>query len=274
MLKSPRWDEYSLSRDGWVYSGGARRSPYHPSDKHDLPHYLARINRTDSPQQLDRLLEFYRNFGLLGQSMLEGRPRPITVGPSRKVRIGPSRMRRPLKRFEGQAEGTVALERIEKLADGDNLAWALAHAENVDWILSLLAARGATFGRLMDRAVAQARERQVLIPTIAPPWWIPLDLEKMRSWQDLIAQRLNPNLLGVNFRYNPESGEAELRFRALVEVVYWQLADKIGVRGPRRCRCGMYFFPRDERQRFCPPPPGVRESRCGRRFRMQKSRRK
>jgi hypothetical protein len=31
----------------------------------------------------------------------------------------------------------------------------------------------------------------------------------------------------------------------------------------------MYFFAHDGRQRFCPPPQGIKESRCARRFRMR-----
>ena len=33
-------------------------------------------------------------------------------------------------------------------------------------------------------------------------------------------------------------------------------------------QCGAFFVQTDARQKFCPPPPGVKASRCGRRGRM------
>ena len=57
---------------------------------------------------------------------------------------------------------------------------------------------------------------------------------------------------------------------ASFQEIYWRLADRVAEgHQVKQCRCEAYFFPEDARQRFCPPPPGMNESRCGRRYRMR-----
>jgi hypothetical protein len=82
---------------------------------------------------------------------------------------------------------------------------------------------------------------------------------------------LNPNVEGVPRICDGK--ESRFRFTALVQVVYWQLADLAGSRYLRQClECKTLFFASDNRQVFCPPPAGVRESRCAKRHQMRELR--
>ena len=56
-------------------------------------------------------------------------------------------------------------------------------------------------------------------------------------------------------------------FRATIEAVYWQLADLLEGGQVRRCEeCGRFFPAKDKRQRYCPPAPDRKRSRCASRF--------
>jgi hypothetical protein len=86
----------------------------------------------------------------------------------------------------------------------------------------------------------------------------------------LLKAFLAPNLGAVERGYDPKTGRTVFRFKALIQLIYWQLADWIDGGRLRQCaECQTYFFAEDGRQRFCPPPLGVDESRCARRARMR-----
>ena len=90
-----------------------------------------------------------------------------------------------------------------------------------------------------------------------------------RVARHLRGQLLTPNLSDVPRVFDADSERDVFEFRALIQVVYWQIADKMhGGSTIRRCPCGALFFPTDRRQKFCPPPPGTHESRCGKRLRQ------
>src|SRR5262249_2700476 len=109
-----RFDSYGLEGDGWVYPGSGLREQYDPAADLSLPSELARVNRVGrrggasgrEQRRVAALLGFYERFGFLGHTALRGAPRRLPA-----PRLG--------------------------LADGDQLAWALAHAENVDLCLRL-----------------------------------------------------------------------------------------------------------------------------------------
>ncbi len=90
----------------------------------------------------------------------------------------------------------------------------------------------------------------------------------------LLAERLNPNLVGVVRVYDAEAAGPRFAVRVLVEAIYWELADRLETRTTiRRCPCGALFFAIDQRQKHCPPREGQRESACAKRFRMRRLRR-
>src|SRR5205823_14969954 len=52
------------------------------------------------------------------------------------------------------------------------------------------------------------------------------------------------------------------------ECAQYLLMENSRVVRVRRCRCGALFFASHVKRRFFPPPPGLKESCCGRLFRM------
>lgn len=64
-------------------------------------------------------------------------------------------------------------------------------------------------------------------------------------------------------------------FRALVEVVYWQLADQLDKSSIHRCReCGRVFVHPNRRLRFCPPEGKKKISRCKSRWNVRRFRKR
>ena len=125
------------------------------------------------------------------------------------------------------------------------------------------------------------------IPTTSEPWYVPLEAKKLWAIQKhlrqqngrqiaeagklLLAELLNPNLGSVRRTFDSESGASGFHFRALVEAIYWQIADKRSKL--RQCEeCGLWFFADDDRRRFCPHPTPKKESRCGKRSYMRQLR--
>lgn len=91
--------------------------------------------------------------------------------------------------------------------------------------------------------------------------------------QALLALRLEPNLSGVDRVYDAETGKSVFRFRSLIQLIYWQIADGINGDRLRQCReCQAYFFADHDSREFCPPPRvddealnRKKESRCAKR---------
>lgn len=248
MLKWKRWERYEQSDDGWISPAGEPVKPYIFSEFDDLAAHLARVNRSATPNIA--LLDFYSAFGLLGQTVLSGEPILRKSGTQRSLK------------------------------DGDQQAWALLHAQNVDLILSLLRERWAKLDRLISLVLNRAA---LQVPLSEEPWQkgIPAeDLHKLIDGADaleqsrlLVAQLLNPNLKGIPRRFDPDTGASEFHFSAPVQIIYWQLADHAGIDKPRRCMCGALFFALHANQKFCPPTPGQKSSRCAARFRQRRKRR-
>jgi hypothetical protein len=62
-------------------------------------------------------------------------------------------------------------------------------------------------------------------------------------------------------------------FQALVQVIYWQLADQIGKSSIHRCtECGRIFSHSNIRARFCPPQGGNKISACKSRWNVREFR--
>jgi hypothetical protein len=261
-LEWPQWSEYELMK-GWLSPCGDPR-PHRQLDDFDLVNPFARLGSLPLEGWGTAFREqFVNRFGLLGQTVLAGK--------SRRVR-GQQRM-------------------------GDNLVWAMAHARNVDRILRLHKGRfsdldglleSLAYRRVRTREIGQKEWLQNLhpmtiqVPILEEPWQVGIGRENLfpegaasspLSVQRLvIAQLLNPNIAGVNRRYDTTRGEPVFHCRALIEVIYWQLADRLGVCKVRRCECGALFFAADARQKFCPPIEGKKESACAKRFYMRRFR--
>jgi hypothetical protein len=145
-----------------------------------------------------------KQFGYLGQTILGGKPKSI----------------------DGE------------FFDGDELVWALWHAENVDaclWLLSKLSA--GQWNSLRDFFARRPLEERT-IPTVSAPFFAAVTVPSLSSDQTknaveaatraLISALLNPNLEGVS-RVCDEK-ESRFCFTALIQIVYWRLADFAGSR--------------------------------------------
>ena len=267
----PRWTRYKLHTDGWVYAAGKRAKPCHVGPDLGLVNAFANAGRGDVDETITALLHFYKRYGLLGQTLgggelgLDG-PRAATFSGQREVRAG------------------------------DDSGWAVCHVLNVRLCLSLaypLNRRAwqqlkAKLNSLADRQDAQVAvdELQIQVPILVPmtfaPWvrQLPFSIRQAldRESEPRVARRvldelISPSLATVTRVLDPETGTPRFRFRALIETIYWQIADLVGTSALKQCECGALFFARDRRQQHCPPLPGIRESPCAKRFRMRRLRR-
>ncbi len=274
VCRSAQWGPSELL----IYPQGFRTRTYEPGLEASLPSELARVNRPFKQSQLTKaikrfrkerpgepvgdmehkarvetLVGFLRQFGNLGQTVLEGKPRIIS--------------------HEGQIE----------MVDGDVVMWALHHAENVYACLWLLGKLKAGEWSNLREFFYERRRRPRTMPTIAPPWNSSIRFQRIEAkagWKtvksatrELLAELINPNLIGVERSYDNKLGTSVFEFKALIQVVYWRLADFSESEFLRQCiECHTYFFAQDGRQKFCPPRAGVSESRCGRRHRQREGR--
>lgn len=83
----------------------------------------------------------------------------------------------------------------------------------------------------------------------------------------MLREMINPNLEGIHRQLYPDPlgrSRGLFTFRALIEMVYYHLANLLEGKGfLNRCEgCGKPFYSRDRRPKHCPPPPGVSISRC------------
>jgi hypothetical protein len=259
-MEWPQWSEYRIL-GGWIFASGKERQKRHLAGV-DLVTPFARLALVPLEDRVAVLHEqFVRPFGLLGYTVLSGRPH----------RTG------------------------KFLRMADDLAWTLAHVRNVDRILRLHKSRfgelDQLIGALDKRSMRTRKEGQLTwsrhpqpitlqVPLVHEPWQAGIasifldggDNEPMAVQRRLVAALLNPNLAGISRQYGALRGVPEFRCRALIEALYWQLADKLGEFTIRTCKCGALFFPTDERQKFCPPPDGRNESLCAKKFYMRRFR--
>ena len=277
-FSSPRWTKYFVHDDGWIYADGEAAPPYVVTGEDDLPTQFARVvepvgRRFDA--HLPPLLEFCGRFGLVGYTALAG-PRLVgNLGTATAIATRTKSRLRP-----NGKDGQLSIE----LRAGDSIHWALRHATNVRLILALH--RGTQGWTKLDPLLDQLGRTQIPLTTPQSKegrtlWQKPLklDLPTVRQThtpfvvaRQVLAALLQPNVGAVDREISTTLGEPHFpfRLRALIDAIYWQLADSVqGNVEVRECQCGALFFARDPRQQCCPKLPGQRESRCTKRFRMR-----
>ena len=128
---------------------------------------------------------------------------------------------------------------VKNRRGGDPLPWFRTQAKNIFEILNLLAA----IGRNDARTIRQALK-------------IPPDDDPIRSAQRHIEIILNPHLEGIPRQLwaGVDGIRSVFKPRALIDVVYWQLADLAeGREVVRRClECESLFTSTDPRRQYCP----------------------
>jgi hypothetical protein len=163
--------------------------------------------------------------------------------------------------------------------DGDPLHWFVAQARTIYTLAELIryvreAERGDRYlpdylredisngpFALGGKVVATRFRTATRSPTIAA--------------NGIIRYLINANL-GTTGRVL-QSSDRGLRtiftFQALVQVIYWQLADRIGKSSIHRCiECGRIFSHSNVRARFCPPQGGKKISACKSRWNVREFR--
>lgn len=217
---------------------------YAPITHSELPNVLAKLHDgTD-----DDVLRFVGSYGLLGFSELASRD----------------------------------TEKTQR--HGDPLRWVRQHALNVRLIMSLWklvqdADEGGLQRELAElsgphvtvRLAAGATiTRKRFMLGVAHPEPGPFALARL-----IVLSLINPNLAGIGPVLSEAGTGIQLgfTFRALLEVIYYQLAKAITGRRMERCAakdCGGLFIQQDPRQRFCPLWLGVKgESLCSLRERQR-----
>jgi hypothetical protein len=259
-----RWSAYEQHAERWIHPAiSADKDEYSPVEHvEQIVSALAKVGRTGTAQSnLEALQQFYAAFGFLGQTALQ------TEEGYRVVEVGNKRY----------------------LMSGDQWPWALDHAHNVGLCLAFLRALQARdYDRLRSLFRDLGPERERFVPGL--PLHVPTGdksitvnvprgaFEMKRNELEatarvFVARLLNPNLGAVDRIYDAALGQSVFRFKSLLSLIYWRLADASAAEDLSECHeCGAVFFADDAREVYCPPPPGVRESRCGRRFRMRRAR--
>src|SRR5262249_52372596 len=81
-LAWPRWHAYACTADGWTHPLlGTAREVYDPTGETALAAELARVATADTTHVATALQTFYRQFGLLGQTALQGERRILLTDP-------------------------------------------------------------------------------------------------------------------------------------------------------------------------------------------------
>lgn len=192
---------------------------------------------------------------------------------------------------------------------GDPIAWFMAHARTALTITELIrrvkeAEESIGGCRHLANYFAEdiAAGPYALGGVVKDLPWLrkmrPPPPEAIRSANHVLLFLLNTNLgnpLPIDKYWSKQAGFLDTRrclqlvdgkFRsvftlhALVQVIYWKLADQLGCSSIRQCvECGRIFTHADSRIRFCPPSKGKQISRCKtslnqREFRKQHARRR
>lgn len=248
---------------GYVVTDGFLQAPkdptsarwYNPFAEYELPTQLARIATGELS-----LEEFAGRFGLLGYENLFRQTMLARAMPGRELL-------RQLSRDKAIRKG------------GEPVKWVLAHSRTVALCLQLIG--------VLEEADSQAIVEAVETTTPGPYAW-GLGVGKLstafarqtlevrpklhagiaRGW---LRNFITENIAGISRRMDMDAYGTRLAsffsFRAMIQTVYWQLADKVEGGGIRRClECKRFFLARDKRQQYCPPFPGATRSRCSSRL--------
>jgi hypothetical protein len=244
------------------------RSPtesYDPKESLELPDRLAEV-----ATGLTTPVEFVQEYGLLGfQNFVlgEGIP-PVEFGdpPAEYVFAAKPSLKKLLA-------APVPLY----LSPGEPLSWFNAHALTVRRSLELLGYfRLKDTNKLRATLLTLPKANYAALGVTSEEGafeWVPefAKIDLARATRAALAALINPNLVGVHRELRPDAFgnlRYELKFEALIQVVYWHLARRVEDEKaiPKFCkRCGEPFFHRDPRQQYCPKPLGKIRSLCGNR---------
>jgi hypothetical protein len=213
---------------------------YNPFSTVELPTALARITTDDvSP------IAFASEFGLLGYDRL------IQPGSPQKAR------------------------------GGDPIDWILAHSRTVALCINLIGLIEEGDNTEMEYVLENAgrgpyawSSELVYLPTDSIRHELQKRTPASAIARNYLSRYITENIVGVTRILNTDAHRTRLAslftFRAMIEVVYWQLTDRAEYGGVRHCaQCKHFFVARDKRQQYCPPFPGSTRSRCSSNFNVK-----
>ena len=254
---------------------GSRVKWYDPTKEHEL---LDRLMEVASG--LTDPVEFADEYGLLGYAELhpwEGIPTPEQGGSPQMGDAPLSFLMAEDAEFARQLANPRAPAYIE-LAVGEPLYWFKAHAQTVraahDLIMCL---KLRDENRLRELLNALPRKRYAALGNISDSeafYWVTdyAARDLIGAVHEAIIALINPNIQGLQRALHVDSlGQlrTSLTFTALIQVIYWHLAERLDAdkQLSRFCkRCGEPFFATEPRQLYCPKPLGKSRSVCGLRF--------
>jgi hypothetical protein len=169
--------------------------------------------------------------------------------------------------------------RVNVCKGGDPLNWFLAQVSTVrvaaELIERLAEAHESIGGR---RFLADYLKDEIPDGPYALGGWV-TELRFQQSSRSpilvangILRYLLNANLgeTGRRIQIVASGPRTVFTFRALIEVIYWQLADLMDKSAIRRCvECGRIFTGTNSRIRFCPPASGQTISPCKSRFNVR-----
>jgi len=176
--------------------------------------------------------------------------------------------------------GHDLLVRNENWRYGDPLPWIWAHVKSVRTCMSLIEKiKTDDLEGLQDFFAANKTLPIALRGQIKPLAWgsITSNFRNVALW--IVQSIINPNIAGIHRVIGIEETNGPCRsffmHSALIEMVYWHLADAIDGGTVKRCSskgCGAHFIATDQRQRFCPSDNPKTESPCSIRERVRRFR--
>jgi len=263
--------------DGLMHRAGrdSARS-YNPFTEVGLPTALARISSEEiSP------LEFASQFGELGYSRLVRN----TLAPSFSSCL-PKTADWKTAYAAFQNYGNAFHSAARNLREGDPVDWITAQSKTVALCLEFI-------GLLAEGAEEEIQDAVENVPRGPYAWGVRLGFLPIKDWRQSLRSGVGPsaiirqslcnliteNMAGVRrwLVTDPHGSRAESFFlcSAMIEAVYWQLADRMEARLVRRCvECRRFFVARDKRQQYCPPLPGSTRSRCSSRLNVSNFRKR
>ena len=244
-------------RGNCLLASGEETRGYDPMAEPELPIQLALVNEAKlSPKQ------FASKFGLLGYDQLLW----LASG-----RIGtPSGD--PLDWFKAHARTVFhAMELLTALAEDDMTALTevVTHLPEAPYGF-LSKTETLDYSWLSDSLRFAVKQHQRMGTGVKL-----FEIVKAQT-KTILSHWINRNIAQVRRELllrSDRRAESIFRFDALIECIYWHLANRLEQGGLHRChQCRRFFFSRDPRLKFCPPPKGVKRSRCASLFHVSKHR--
>jgi hypothetical protein len=278
------YEDYAVI-DGSVCRQGEPKYSYAPMVHKEIPGKLARLRRGDEAG----VLQFARTYGSLGyQALLPPAPGPWKPmgDPLSWIWVHAETIQFCLKISEllqqGDLDTLKDLLRTQYVTPKDiEELCAPGQVEELKDTLRVVQSEAGGVGRKFFSTMLVAERDKIRLA------WGDLpnkkecsDMENMNySTRFFRNSVINANIQGMvralSVNKHPKIHDRSYwRFNAMIETVYWHLADIVDGGKVKRCEdCHGIFIQEDKRQRFCPPtynpnPPKRRHSRCGTRKRV------